>query len=114
MTKYIALWMFSVIISSFSQILLKAAANKTYPDRLHEYLNPLVIGAYGIFFISTLLTLTALRYVPYRYSSVIEATSYIFIPVFGYLILREKITLRRVSGILIILAGIGIFSTGLA
>ena len=59
MIKYIAIWMFSVIISSFSQVLLKIAANKTYKDRIREYLNPIVIAAYGIFFASTLLTMYA-------------------------------------------------------
>lgn len=50
MSKYIGIWMFSVLISSFSQVLLKIAANKKYDSRIKEYLNPIVITAYGIFF----------------------------------------------------------------
>ena len=40
----ILLWLFSVFVSSVSQTLLKISANKEYPDRLHEYLNPYVIA----------------------------------------------------------------------
>ena len=110
MTKYIAVWLFSVIISSFSQVLLKIAANKQYKGRIWEYLNPLVIIAYGIFFLSSLLTMFALRYVSYSYSPIIESTSYIFIPIFGVMLLHERISRRRLLGIAIILAGILIFT----
>ena len=110
MSKYILIWLFSVIISSFSQVLLKIAANKTYKSRIYEYLNPIVILAYGIFFASTLLTMYALKVVPYSYSPIIESTSYIFIPIFGVFLLREKISRRRLLGIGIILAGICIFA----
>lgn len=110
MSKYIALWLFSVIISSFSQVLLKIAANKTYENRIREYLNPIVIIAYGIFFASTLLTMFALKVVPYAYSPIIESTSYIFIPLFGMFMLREKLSRRRLLGIGIILLGILIFA----
>ena len=54
----------SVLISAVSQIMLKKAADRKYENRLREYLNPLVIAAYGLFFISTILTMLALRYVP--------------------------------------------------
>ncbi len=110
MIKYIAIWMFSVIISSFSQVLLKIAANKTYKDRIHEYMNPIVIIAYGIFFASTLLTMYALKFVPYSYSPLIESTSYIFIPVFGIFMLRERISRRRLIGIAVMLVGILIYA----
>ena len=107
---YIGIWLFSVIISSFSQVLLKIAANRTYSSRLREYLNPIVITAYGIFFLSTLLTMYALKFVPLSFSPIIESTSYIFIPLFGVFMLREKITRRRWIGIGIILVGILIFT----
>ena len=41
----VCILLFSVFISSVSQILLKKAANRTYESPLKEYLNPLVIGA---------------------------------------------------------------------
>ena len=110
MSRYIGIWMFSVLISSFSQVLLKIAANKKYDSRIKEYLNPIVITAYGIFFLSTLLTMYALKYVPLTMSPVIESASYIFVPVFGVLMLREKISKRRLLGMGIMLIGMLIFA----
>lgn len=108
--KYILVWVISVLISSIAQVMLKAEANKKHESRMKEYLNPMVISAYGIFFLSTFLTMYALKYVPLTYSPVIEPLSYIFVPVIGVLVLKEKISRRRVLGITIMLVGIVIFS----
>jgi len=111
MNRYIMIWMLSVIISAFSQVLLKVAANRTYESRIKEYLNPLVITAYGIFGLSWAMTTYALRYVSYAHNSpIIEATSYIWGPLFGVVLLRERITRRRLFGMAVILVGIVIFS----
>ena len=99
--KYIAVWILSVLISSVAQVMLKVEANKKHESRLREYLNPMVITAYGIFF---------LKYVPLTYSPIIEPLSYIFVPVIGILVLKEKISKRRVLGIAIMFVGIVIFS----
>ena len=90
--------------------MVKVEANKKHESRLREYLNPMVITAYGIFFLSTFLTMYALKYVPLTYSPIIEPLSYIFVPVIGILVLKEKISKRRVLGIAIMFVGIVIFS----
>ncbi len=108
--KYIIVWIVSVLISSIAQVMLKVEANKKHESHLKEYLNPMVIIAYGIFFLSTFLTMYALKYVPLTYSPIIEPLSYIFVPVIGVLVLKEKISKRRVLGILIMLVGIVVFS----
>ncbi len=108
--KYIIIWIISVLISSFAQVMLKVEANREHESRIKEYLNPMVIIAYGIFFLSTFLTMYALKYVPLTYSPIIEPLSYIFVPVIGVLVLKEKISKRRVLGILIMFIGIVVFS----
>ena len=108
--KYIIVWIISVLISSIAQVMLKAEANKEHESRIKEYLNPMVVTAYAIFFLSTFLTMYALKYVPLTYSPIIEPLSYIFVPVIGVLVLKEKLSARRVLGIVIMLAGIVIFS----
>ena len=108
--KYIIVWIISVLISSVAQVMLKAEADKKHESRLKEYLNPMVITAYGIFFLSTFLTMYALKYVPLTYSPIIEPLSYIFVPVLGVLVLKEKISRRRVLGIAVMLVGIAVFS----
>lgn len=110
--KYLLIWIISVFISSIAQVMLKAEANKEHESRLKEYLNPMVIGAYGIFFVSVFLTYYALKYVPLTYSPIVEPLSYIFVPVIGVLLLGEKISKRRVLGMAIMIVGIMIFSMG--
>lgn len=100
----------SVLISSVSQIMLKASANKTWPSRLAEYFNPMVILSYGMFFLSTILTMLALRYVPLSMSPILESTSYIFVSIMGYFLLKEKFSKRKLTGLGLILVGIFVFS----
>ena len=108
--KYIIVWIISVFISSIAQVMLKVEANRKHESRVREYLNPMVITAYAIFFLSTFLTMYALKKVPLTYSPIIEPLSYIFVPVIGVLVLKEKISRRRILGIAIMFVGIVIFS----
>ena len=110
--KYLLIWIISVFISSIAQVRLKVEANKPHKSRLQEYLNPLVAGAYGIFFVSVFLTYYALKYVPLTYSPIVEPLSYIFVPLIGVLLLKEKISGRRVLGMIIMIVGIAVFSMG--
>lgn len=107
---YVGILLLSVFVASVSQILLKLSANKTYANRLREYLNPLVVAGYGLLFISTLLTMVALKKVPLSWSPVIESASYLFVSVLGYFVLRERFTKRKLLGLLVILIGILVFS----
>lgn len=109
-SKYAAIWLFSVFISSVAQIMLKVSANKTYENKIKEYVNPIVISAYGIFVVSTLLTMYALRYVPLTMSPIIESCSYVFVPVLGVLVLRERISKRRLLGMAVMAVGILVFT----
>lgn len=106
----VCLLLFSVFISSVSQILLKKAANRTYESTIKEYMNPLVIGAYGMFFCSVILTMLALRYVPLSMSPILESTGYIFVSVMGYFFLKERFTRRKLLGFTLILVGVIIFN----
>ena len=102
----------SVLISSISQILLKKSADKTYDSRLKEYLNPLVIIAYGMFFCSMMITMYCYRYVDVSAGPIFESAGYIFVGVLGYIFLKEKFTAKKIIGMLLIMIGIVIFSFG--
>ncbi len=104
--KYIVLFLFSVFISSVSQILLKSSAKQQYEKSWKDYLNWKVIVAYGIFFLSSLLTVVAYRYVPLSMGPILEASGYLFVAVLGYFILKERIGKRKWLGLSLILAGI--------
>ena len=105
----VCLLLLSVFISSVAQIILKKAA-KTYESTLKEYMNPMVIGAYGLFFCSVILTMLALKHVPLSMSPILESTGYIFVSVMGYIFLKERFSRRKLMGFALILAGIVIFN----
>lgn len=93
-------------ISSISQIMLKKSAMKHYPSKIREYLNPLVITAYIIFFACTLISMYGLKVVPLSVSPTLEATGYIFVAVMSFIFLKEKLTKRQIAGMILIAAGI--------
>lgn len=110
MTGYVIIFLISVFISSVSQILLKKSARKQYTNLLREYLNLRVITAYGMFFISTFLTMYAYKKVPLSFGTLLEAVGYIYIPVLSYLFLGEKITKKKLLGATFIIAGISCYA----
>lgn len=110
MTFYVLLFIFSVFIASVSQTILKTSAEKKYDNRLQEYLNPKVIIAYGIFFLSSFITVVAYKYVPLSMGPILESSGYIFVTLLGFFVLHEKVGKKKLMGLLVILAGITIFN----
>ncbi len=109
-TAYICIYLAGVLVSSVSQIMLKTSAGKTYPSKLREYLNPLVVVAYLLFFGCTFITLFALKVVPLSMSPVLEASGYVFVAVLSRLFLKEKIGKKKVLGLTVIICGILIYA----
>lgn len=99
----------SVIVASFSQILLKKSTKKTYSSVIKEYLNLHVILGYGLLICSTLLTIIALKGISFKEAPVIESIGYILILILSRLYFQEKITKRKVLGNAVILLGIIVF-----
>ena len=99
----------AVFISSISQLLLKKSANKDYDSFIRNYLNLRVICAYGIIFIAVLIDLFAFKYVPVSFVPVIESSSYFFILILSRLFLHEKLTLKQIIGISIIMLGVFLY-----
>ena len=108
---YFLLAVCSVCIASFSQILLKKGAGREYSSRLREYLNGYVIGGYGMLLVSMLLTFLAYKRLSYLTVSVVEALGYVLVPLLSYFFFREKITPKKLMGILLILAGMLVYYT---
>lgn len=107
---YAGLLLFGVFLSAVSQVMLKKAALKEYSSKIKEYLNPLVIFAYVIFIGTTLISVYAYRVVPLSLGPILEATSYIYVTIFGVVIFRESINVRKISGLLLIIAGIAVYA----
>lgn len=107
---YSGIYILGVIISSFAQILLKKSADIERESKLKEYLNFKTMFAYGIFFGATLCSVFAYKYVPLSMGPILETTQYIFIAVLSYFLLKEKISKKKLLGLITIIIGILIFS----
>ncbi len=107
------LWLalLSVVIASFSQVMLKLGAGKTYNSKIREYLNIYVITGYGMLFVSMVLTIVAYSHLSYLSVPVVEAVGYVLVPILSYFIFKEKLTKRKLLGILFILVGIMVYYT---
>ncbi|MCL2014844.1 MAG: DMT family transporter [Defluviitaleaceae bacterium] len=97
-------------IATCSQMLLKHAAKKTHKNFIAEYLNRWVIGAYSLFGLATLLSMYVLRHIPLSLAPILESTAYIFVAVLGWVILKERLNKRQILGMVLIVAGIFVFS----
>ena len=91
--------------SAISQILLKQSANIQYSNPLREYLNWRVILAYFLFFGIPLLNTWCYTKVDMRYGPVIDTAAYVFVLLLSKVILKEKITKRKIAGVILILIG---------
>ena len=109
MNGYYILGLLSVTIASFSQILLKKGAMKQYDSFIKEYLNVFVISGYVMMFGSVFLTMIVYRGMDFMNVPVLEAVGYVLVPVLSYLFYKEKLTMKKILGIIFILAGIVVY-----
>ena len=99
-----------VFVSSLSQVMLKKSAIKRYENPIKEYLNPLVILAYVLFVGTTFLSILAYKGIPISLGPILEATSYIYVTVWGVKIFREKINKQKLLALGLIIIGIIIYA----
>lgn len=107
--RYLLCMFISVSIASVSQILLKKSTFQKYDSVIREYLNPWVIGGYGMLFLSMLMSIYAYSGVDFKNGPVIESLGNVFVPVLSWLIFGEKLSVRKTAGILCIMIGIMVF-----
>lgn len=107
---YYLLVILSVFAAAGAQMLLKQGAQKGYVGFLRQYFNPWVLGGYAIMVGSLLLNIWCMsKGVLVKEVSTIEAFSYLFVPCLSFMLFKEKITLRKVGAIGIIIGGIFLF-----
>ena len=110
MNKYMLLMLSCTVFSAISQILLKQSANRQYASPLKEYLNWRVITAYLIFGMVLLVNTYAYTNVDLKYGPVLDTFTYVFVLIFSWLVLKEKITKGKLIGNMIIVAGVLIYT----
>ena len=106
----ICLLLAGALLAAVSQVLLKKAAMQPACSRLGEYLNPLVISGYLLLLFTTLLTVFAYQYLPLSLGPVLNASSYLYVAVFGALFFKERLTRQKLLGLCLILGGIFVYS----
>ncbi len=106
---YLPIILIAEIIASSSQMLLKKSATKEYPSVIREYLNPLVIGGYGLLVLSMIITIFCYGGLGYMGVVVMEPFNYIIVMVMARIIFKEKITPRKMIGVAFIVSGIAVF-----
>ena len=109
MLKYMLIYIVSVLIASVSQIILKTSSGKTYDSFIREYLNLLVIGGYGLLFLSMFIGIFCYKGLGYMGVVVMEPIAYIMVMFFSRVIFKEKITPNKIIGMCFIIGGIALF-----
>lgn len=107
---YALIYLTGVVISAFAQVLLKKSADAKKESMIKEYFNIKTICAYSVFFIATLCSVFAYKYLPLSYGPILGTLEYIFVAVLSYVLLKEKIKKKKFIGLLIVLIGVFIYS----
>lgn len=114
MDKKVIAYSMLIVVGAFvgavSQVLLKKAAQKKYKSALREYLNGQVIFSYFLLFLTTVFSVIAYKVVPLSFGPILESTSYIYVTVFGVKIFGEKICVKKILALFLILLGICVFA----
>lgn len=107
--KYMILFVFSVFMAACAQILLKTSANKGYNNKIKVYLNPYVLIAYSIFVLNTMISIYCYRYIDLKQGGVLQMFSYVFVLILGRIFLKDKISHKKILGMMLIMLGIFVF-----
>lgn len=112
MIKYILVALLSGALSSFSQVLLKKSAEKKQNTPFGEYINPYVISGYLLTGMCMLLMIVAYKGMPYKYGAILESLIYVYIMILSRMFFDEKITKKKLTGNILIIIGVIVFSLG--
>lgn len=107
---YACVFIFGVLISSCSQVVLKKTAVKKHDSIIKEYLNLPVICSYVVFVMATFCTMYAYKGIPLSMGPILESTQYLFIAILSYIFLKEHITKRKAIGIAVIIFGVILYA----
>lgn len=106
MIKGVLIYLVTPLISAFSQLLLKKAADDPSLTGARFYLNRRVILAYALLLLCMALNTAAQLWVGLTLVGALEALSYVYVMLLSRRILHEKITRRRLLGNLLIVLGV--------
>ena len=99
-----------VFMAACAQMLLKQGARQEYSSFIRQYLTGWVIGGYTLMFASMVANIWCMHQgLQLKELSIIESTSYLFVPMLSWILFREQITRRKAIAIGIIIIGVIVF-----
>lgn len=108
---YVILFVLCVFTSSCAQILLKKGSLNNQSG-IKAYLNKYVISGYSIFLLMTVFSTFLYKKLDLSLGTALDSLGYIFIIVLSYAFLSEKLTKKKVFGIIVIALGVIIYAIG--
>lgn len=101
---------FAVLMASVAQVMLKKSANIDHDNIIKEYLNIKVVLAYCLLVFSMFINIYAMSIgVKVKEVSSLEAFSYLFVPLFSFFVLNEKLSKIQLAAIICIISGVVVF-----
>jgi len=108
--KYVLIALGIVFVAACSQMLLKQGVRQGYTPWWRQYINPWVISGYGILFLTMVANIWCMHQgLQLKELSIIESTSYLFVPALSWLLFHESINRRKAISITIIIIGVIVF-----
>lgn len=107
---YILIALLSVFIAACAQMLLKRATCNQYTCWWHQYVNGWVITGYLVLFGTMVVNIACMHHgLQLKELSVIESTSYLFVPVLSWYLFDERMSRRKMIAIALIITGVVVF-----
>ena len=106
---YVLMYVLSVFVCSCTQISLKKAATVECRG-ISIYLNKTVIISNVIFVGATFVSTILYRHIQFSTINLLGSLSYVFIPVLSFYFIKEKISKRIITGIILIIMGIAVYA----
>lgn len=103
MIIYFVVLLIMTLLGSVASLFLKKASGSDGIVGLLKNVN-LFIGGF-LYLISAVLNIWVLRYLDYSVVLPLTSLTYIWTLVLSYMILKEKITLKKIGGVVLILIG---------
>ena len=103
MMVYFILLLIMTLLGAFASLFLKKTSEADSFLGLLQNIN-LYIGG-SLYFISAVLNVFILRYLDYSVVLPLTSLTYIWTMILSYMILKEKITKKKIAGVVLILIG---------
>jgi small multidrug resistance pump len=102
---YYAALLTAIVLGVAGQLLFKAGAGRS-GDFIRQFLDPLTMAAFAVYAVSAVLYATSLRKLPLSVAFPSVALSYIAVAIASHLLWQEPLGWPRVSGMVLIVAGV--------